>query len=100
VFCILLAVGLYQQKNLKKLIMQVATMNADRAIGGYALANNEGEAFWLLGMLQTVKIGHADTNGGYGLIEVVVPPDSAPRGMCTPKRMNGFTCWKETSRSM
>jgi len=54
--------------------MQVTTMNADRAMRGYALANNEGEAFWLLGMLQTVKIGHADTSGGYGLIEVVVPP--------------------------
>jgi mannose-6-phosphate isomerase-like protein (cupin superfamily) len=53
--------------------MQLTTMNADRAMCGYALANNEGEAFWLLGMLQTVKIGRADTSGGYGLIEVVVP---------------------------
>ena len=46
--------------------MEVTTMNADRAMRGYALANNEGEAFWLLGMLQTIKIGCADTSGGMG----------------------------------
>jgi quercetin dioxygenase-like cupin family protein len=71
VLCFLIVVGLYQQK---KRIMEVTTMNANRAMQGYALANNEGEAFWLLGMLQTIKIGTADTNGGFGLIEVVVPP--------------------------
>jgi quercetin dioxygenase-like cupin family protein len=53
--------------------MEVTTMNANRAMRGYALANNEGEAFWLLGMLQTVKIGRSDTNGEYGMLEVVVP---------------------------
>jgi quercetin dioxygenase-like cupin family protein len=47
---------------------------ADRAKHGYALARNEGEAFWLLGMLQTVKIGQADTAGAYGMLEIVVPP--------------------------
>ena len=47
---------------------------ADRAKQGYALAHNEGDAFWLAGMLQTVKIGAADTGGRYGLIEVLVPP--------------------------
>jgi quercetin dioxygenase-like cupin family protein len=50
------------------------TTTADRATRGYALASDEGEAFWLTGMLQTVKIGQADTGGRYGLIEVVVPP--------------------------
>ena len=40
---------------------------------GHALGNDEGEAFWLLGMLQTVKIGRADTDGSYGLLEIVVP---------------------------
>jgi quercetin dioxygenase-like cupin family protein len=50
------------------------TAVADRAMRGYALAHDEGEAFWLLGMLQTVKIGKADTNGSYGLLEIVVPP--------------------------
>ena len=53
--------------------MEVTTTNANRAMRGYALANNEGEAFWLLGMLQTVKIGRSDSNGGYGMLEVVVP---------------------------
>ena len=46
---------------------------AARSSIGYALAHDEGEAFWLLGMLQTIKIGRADTNGTYGLLEVVVP---------------------------
>src|SRR5690242_21202512 len=44
-----------------------------RAQAGYALASNEGEAFWLLGMLQTIKIGKEDTAGAYGLLEIVVP---------------------------
>ena len=44
-----------------------------RATQGYLLANDEGEAFWLLGMLQTIKIGREDTNGQYGLVEIVVP---------------------------
>jgi mannose-6-phosphate isomerase-like protein (cupin superfamily) len=55
------------------------TIAADRATRGYALAQDEGEAFWLLGMLEIVKIGRADTEGRYGLIEVVVPP-----GLGTP----------------
>jgi quercetin dioxygenase-like cupin family protein len=51
----------------------MTTTTADRATTGYALAQDEGEAFWLTGMLETVKIGAADTGGRYGLIEVVVP---------------------------
>ena len=51
----------------------MATITAERAQAGYALANNEGEAFWLLGMLQTIKIGRDDTAGQYGLAEIVVP---------------------------
>jgi hypothetical protein len=52
----------------------MTTATADRATQGYALTHDEGEAFWLAGMLQTVRIGGADTGGRYGLIEVVVPP--------------------------
>jgi len=52
----------------------MSTAAADRATQGYALAHDEGEAFWLLGMLQTVKIGRADTDGRLGLLEIVVPP--------------------------
>ena len=36
--------------------------------------NSPGRSFWLLGMLETVKLGRADTNGTLGLLEVVVPP--------------------------
>src|SRR5258708_34246007 len=49
-----------------------AVMEA-RSQAGYALARDEGEAFWLLGMLQTVKIGKADTDGRFGMLEIVVP---------------------------
>ena len=52
----------------------MTVMTADRAKSGYALAKDEGEAFWLLGMLETVKIGRADTAGQFGLLEIVVPP--------------------------
>jgi quercetin dioxygenase-like cupin family protein len=51
----------------------MATVLEARSQAGYALARDEGEAFWLLGMLQTVKIGKADTDGRYGLLEIVVP---------------------------
>jgi mannose-6-phosphate isomerase-like protein (cupin superfamily) len=52
----------------------MTTTAGDRATFGYALAHDEGEAFWLTGMLQTVKIAAADTGGRYGLIEILVPP--------------------------
>ena len=52
----------------------VSVLSGNRATAGYALANNEGEAFWLLGMLQTVRIARDDTAGQYGLLEIVVPP--------------------------
>lgn len=52
----------------------MSAVSGNRATTGYALANNEGEAFWLLGMLQTVRIGRDDTAGRYGLLEIVVPP--------------------------
>jgi quercetin dioxygenase-like cupin family protein len=51
-----------------------SAVSGDRATAGYSLANHEGEAFWLLGMLQTVRIGRDDTDGQYGLLEIVVPP--------------------------
>ena len=51
----------------------MATIAPDRAQLGYVLGDNEGEAFWLLGMLQTIKIGRDDTAGQYGLIEIVAP---------------------------
>ena len=54
---------------------QDVTSNVTAARGqtGYALSADEGEAFWNLGMLQTIKAGRADTNGQFGLLEIVVP---------------------------
>ena len=51
----------------------MSTIAQERAEAGYALDPDEGEAFWLLGMLQTIKIGKDDTGGKYGLLEIVVP---------------------------
>ena len=51
----------------------MATIAPERGQLGYALHDNEGEAFWLLGMLQTNKISRDDTDGAYGLVEIVVP---------------------------
>jgi quercetin dioxygenase-like cupin family protein len=45
---------------------------AERARLGYRLGVDEGEAYWLLGMLEIVKISGADTDGAYGLVEVTV----------------------------
>ena len=42
-----------------------------RAKLGYGLGKDEGEAFWVFGLLQTIKISAADTDGHYGLVEVV-----------------------------
>jgi quercetin dioxygenase-like cupin family protein len=46
----------------------------ERAKLGYGLGSDEGEAFWLLGMLETIKISGADTGGAYGLLEIEVRP--------------------------
>jgi quercetin dioxygenase-like cupin family protein len=42
----------------------------ERSKVGYQLGKDEGDAFWLLGMLETVKISCEDTGGAYGLLEV------------------------------
>jgi quercetin dioxygenase-like cupin family protein len=51
----------------------MATISPERAKIGYDLSKGQGEAFWLLGMFQTIKISGKDTDGQYGLVEVVVP---------------------------
>ena len=50
----------------------MTVMAPERAKLGYGLDTGEGEAFWLLGMLETIKIGGEDTRGEYGLLEIVV----------------------------
>src|SRR3954454_3405862 len=51
----------------------MATISPSRADLGYLLHADQGEAFWLLGMLQTVRIGRDDTDGQYGMLEIAVP---------------------------
>jgi quercetin dioxygenase-like cupin family protein len=50
----------------------MSALATERAGEGYLLGKDEGEAHWLLGMLEIVKISGADTNGEYGLLEVTV----------------------------
>ncbi len=49
------------------------TTTAEQTKPGYKLDANQGEAFWLLGMLETIKIGRNETDGQFGLLEIVVP---------------------------
>jgi quercetin dioxygenase-like cupin family protein len=50
----------------------MTVVSPERAKHGYALGAGEGEAHWLLGMLEIVKISGADTGGEFGMIEVTV----------------------------
>src|SRR3954447_17265308 len=50
----------------------MAVASAEHAQQGYLLNQDEGEAHWLLGMLEIIKISGADTGGEYGLLEVTV----------------------------
>jgi quercetin dioxygenase-like cupin family protein len=52
---------------------RMSEVSIERAKLGYRLGKEEGEAFWLLGMLETIKISVDDTAGNFGLLEVVVP---------------------------
>jgi quercetin dioxygenase-like cupin family protein len=57
----------------------MTVVSADRAKQGYLLGPDEGDAFWLLGMLEIVKVSSEDTNGEYGLLEVTARPgDGSP----------------------
>ena len=44
----------------------------ERTTDAYCVGKDEGEAHWLLGMLEIVKIGGAETNGQFGLLEITV----------------------------
>ncbi len=57
----------------------MTAVSAERATLGYGLGTDDGEAFWLLGMLETVKISSEDTGGAYGLLEIQAGPgDGSP----------------------
>src|SRR3954470_9547059 len=49
----------------------MTVVSPERA-GGYLLEAGEGDAYWLLGMLQIVKISGADTGGAFGMVEITV----------------------------
>ena len=48
----------------------MTVVSPERATQGYLLGKDEGEAFWLLGMLEVVKISGEETNGEFGLLDV------------------------------
>jgi len=50
----------------------MSAVSIERARDGYVLSKDEGEAHWLLGMLEVVKISGEETGGAYGLLEVTV----------------------------
>ena len=51
----------------------MSTTTIERTALGYGLTEVEGEAFWLFGLLATIKAGGDDTAGQYCLIEAEVP---------------------------
>ena len=71
----------------------------ERAKVGYGLGTEEGEAFWLLGMLETIKIGGEDTGGQYGLVEIEVRAGEGSPGTSIPTRTSGSTSSTENSHS-
>lgn len=46
--------------------------------GSYALAANEGAAFWFVGALMVRKAGGEETGGAFDVLEQTVPPGYAP----------------------
>ena len=50
----------------------MSAVSTERPTEGYSLGKDEGEAHWLLGMLEIVKISGAETGGAFGLLEVTV----------------------------
>src|SRR4051795_1288728 len=50
----------------------MTVVSPERAEQGYLLGKDEGDAYWLLGMLEIVKISGQDTDGEYGLVEITV----------------------------
>ena len=68
----------------------MTVVSAERASDGYSLGKDEGEAHWLLGMLEVVKISGADTDGEYGLLREFVQPGTAVRpSPCGARRPPG-----------
>ena len=49
----------------------MTVVSAERS-SGFKLDQGEGDAYWLLGMLEVVKISGEDTGGAFGMLEVTV----------------------------
>jgi quercetin dioxygenase-like cupin family protein len=56
----------------------MAVVASEAVKHGYLLGKDEGEAYWLLGMLEVIKISGRDTNGEYGLLEITVRAGEGP----------------------
>jgi hypothetical protein len=66
-------------------------VSTERAKLGYGLAEDEGEAFWLFGMLETIKIGRDDTAGPTAWSRSSPPRGSDRPGMSIATRTSGST---------
>jgi quercetin dioxygenase-like cupin family protein len=47
-------------------------------MSAFGLGSDDGEAFWFLDQLATIKIGTHETQGRWALVELVTPPGSGP----------------------
>src|SRR4051794_13448624 len=59
---------------------------------GYLLDAGEGDAYWLLGMLEIVKISGAETGGAFGMVEVTVRAGEGSPWHVHPEEDEWFTC--------
>src|SRR3954466_5699334 len=50
----------------------MTVVSPERAEHGYLLGKDEGDAYWLLGMLEVLKLSGEDTGGEFGLVEITV----------------------------
>jgi len=66
--------------------------SADRAKHGYLLDKGEGDAHWLLGMLEIVKIKGEDTGGEFGLLEITVRAGEGSPWHVHPDEDEWFYC--------
>lgn len=72
--------------------MSTIATPTERTKLGYALSEDEGEDFWLFGLLVTIKLSAEETAGEYGLIEAAVPAGLGSPWHVHPDEDEWFYC--------
>jgi quercetin dioxygenase-like cupin family protein len=70
----------------------MSTTTIERTELGYGLNEEEGEAFWLFGLLVTIKLSAEENVGQYSLIDAEVPPGLGSPWHVHPDEDEWFYC--------